>query len=52
MPKTLKLRKASPEAAYLVADGINPKEAEELGLIVVEIAHGKPVYGRYEQPEE
>lgn len=53
MAKEPKLRKASPEAAYLVADGVTAEEAAEAGLIVVESdAFGVPLaYGRYEQPE-
>jgi hypothetical protein len=51
--KQLKLRKPSPHAAYVVADGLSAEEAEANGLILVEIdASGVRVFGRYEQPVE
>lgn len=46
----IKLRRPSPQAAYLVADDVTAEEAEALGLIVVESdPHGLPLaYGKYE----
>jgi hypothetical protein len=50
MAKSPTLRKPSPNAAYLVADGATAEEAEANGLVVVESdPHGLPLsYGKYE----